>query len=48
MNKNRLDYRGLPLCPALFDSLAEVGRKYGLKWDELLADLELAAEEGQT
>jgi hypothetical protein len=35
-------------CQALFDSLADLARKYDLKLDQLLADLELAAEEGET
>jgi hypothetical protein len=30
-------------CQALFESLAEVARKYGLELEKLLADLEMAA-----
>jgi hypothetical protein len=30
-------------CQALFDSLADLARKYGLELEKLLADLEMAA-----
>ncbi len=35
-------------CQALFDSVADVACKYGLKLDKLLADLEFAAQESET
>jgi hypothetical protein len=35
-------------CQVLFASAADLAGKYGLRLGELLADLELAAEEGET
>ena len=35
-------------CQALFDSLADLTRKYGLDSDELLADLECSAAKNGT
>jgi hypothetical protein len=34
-------------CQALFEPIKEVAKKYGLDFDQLMADLEMTAREGE-